>query len=144
MATGSRFRSTVQQLREQAGTHNVLVVDLERLEFIDSFGVESLVQIEADVAAEGGRMVLVPGPPHVHRVFRLLGCHAAFEVAPVPESPVPSSGVRKSADPRRRTSAPVREGHRPETDGGRPGFDRTDPEDTRTEVYAPRKEDACD
>lgn len=91
MEAGSRLRGVIQAVRGRAGNHRTLLVDLRELEVIDSFGVESLVQAEADVASEGGRVVLVPGPPHVQRAFRLLGCEAAFEIAPNPETDRPAS-----------------------------------------------------
>lgn len=91
METGSKLHGAVRAVRERAGSHRVLLLDLRELETIDSFGVESLVQIEADVAAEGGRVVLVPGPPHVQRVFRLLGWEAPFEIATDPDAVRPLS-----------------------------------------------------
>lgn len=92
METGSKLHSAVRAVRQRAGRHRALVVDLRELEAIDSFGVESFVQIEGDVASEGGRVVLVPGPPHVQRVFRLLGWEAPFEIATDPSAVRPPSG----------------------------------------------------
>lgn len=86
METGAKLRGAVRAVRQRAGSHRILLVDLRELQAIDSFGVESLVQIEADLAAEGGRAVLLPGPPQVQRVFRSLGCEAAFEIAADPDA----------------------------------------------------------
>lgn len=94
METGAKLRGAVRAVRRRAGHHRILLVDLRELQAIDSFGVESLVQIEADIAAEGGRIVLVPGPPHVRRVFRSLGCEAAFEIAADPDAVRSLSGTQ--------------------------------------------------
>lgn len=97
MEIGVKLRGAVRAVRERAGTHRILIIDLRELEAIDSFGVESLLQIEADITAEGGRVVLHPGPPHVRRVFRSLGCQAAFEIADDPDAGRPLSGARGGA-----------------------------------------------
>lgn len=48
-----------------------IVVDLRRLEFIDSTGIRLIVT--AAHRSESGRLVLLRGPKQVHRVFELTG-----------------------------------------------------------------------
>lgn len=97
METGVKLRGAIRAVRERAGGHRILVIDLRELDAIDSFGVESLLQIEADIAAEGGRVVLHPGPSPVRRVFRSLGRQAAFEIAADRDAGRPLSGARGGA-----------------------------------------------
>jgi anti-sigma B factor antagonist len=55
------------------------VVDLSRLQFIDSSGLRLLVRTQARALRDGHRMLLVPGPETVDRVFRITGLVHEFE-----------------------------------------------------------------
>ncbi len=56
-----------------AGEVDCLVIDLSRLQFIDSSGIR-LVLVAADLCAkEGLEFRLVPGPQNVQRVFEVAG-----------------------------------------------------------------------
>ena len=48
-----------------------LVVDLSGLSFMDSTGLRLILASDARRRATGDRLVLIPGPEAVHRVFRL-------------------------------------------------------------------------
>ncbi len=50
-----------------------LVVDLERLAFIDSTGLRLLLQADARARERGCELVLRPGAPSVQRVFEVTG-----------------------------------------------------------------------
>ncbi|HWX46378.1 MAG TPA: STAS domain-containing protein [Solirubrobacteraceae bacterium] len=50
-----------------------LIVDLRRLEFIDSTGLRLLLQADARAKERGYEMVLRPGEPAVQRVFEVTG-----------------------------------------------------------------------
>ena len=52
------------------GTHTVLV-DLRGLTFMDSSGLRVILAADARARSRGGRLLLVPGPPGVQRVFQL-------------------------------------------------------------------------
>ncbi|HWH10702.1 MAG TPA: STAS domain-containing protein [Solirubrobacteraceae bacterium] len=59
----------------------IIVLDLRRLEFIDSSGIHVIVEAWARLRA---RLTVVKGPPRVHRVFELCGLvgRLAFAEAP--------------------------------------------------------------
>jgi two-component system sensor histidine kinase BaeS len=61
------------------GTGDV-VLDLTDVAFIDSSGLGSLVAVAAEVRTRGGHLAIVPGPPHVRRVFDLLQLDELMEV----------------------------------------------------------------
>jgi anti-sigma B factor antagonist len=46
-------------------------LDLRKLTFLDSSGLQALVEVEARGRAAGRRVVFVRGPSTVHRVFEL-------------------------------------------------------------------------
>jgi anti-sigma B factor antagonist len=55
-----------------------LVIDLRRLEFIDSTGLRLLLQADARAREGGYELVLRPGEPAVQRVFEVTGAFAAL------------------------------------------------------------------
>jgi anti-sigma B factor antagonist len=66
-----------------------LVLDLSRLSFIDSSGIHGLIEAQKRCIERGIRLVIIPGPRAVQRVFEI--CHL-IEILPfAPEaSSVPS------------------------------------------------------
>jgi anti-anti-sigma factor len=50
-----------------------MVVDLERLQFIDSTGLRLLLQADARARERGCELVLRPGEPAVQRAFEVTG-----------------------------------------------------------------------
>ncbi|HWF24848.1 MAG TPA: STAS domain-containing protein [Solirubrobacteraceae bacterium] len=48
-----------------------LVLDLSGVTFIDSSGIHVVVIAAKRCAEEDVRIVIIPGPPHVHRVFEI-------------------------------------------------------------------------
>lgn len=71
-------------LAQQAGTSDAiaraldrrpacLVFDLSRLSFIDSCGVHVLIDARNRCAEQGARLVIIPGPRAVQRVFEICG-----------------------------------------------------------------------
>jgi anti-sigma B factor antagonist len=48
-----------------------VVVDLRELTFIDSTGLRTILSADARFRQQGKRLVIVPGPPAVHRVFTI-------------------------------------------------------------------------
>jgi len=48
-----------------------LVMDLRELTFIDSTGLRTILAADARCRQYGGRLVIVAGPPAVHRVFSI-------------------------------------------------------------------------
>ena len=60
-----------------------LVVDLRELTFVDSTGLHLLLELTAASRRDGFSLTVVPGPPHVQRVFAVAGVEDAvgFEAA---------------------------------------------------------------
>jgi anti-sigma B factor antagonist len=60
-------------LRAEGSDARRIVLDLSGLRFIDSTGIRLILTAEARSRADANRLVLLPGPPAVHRVFELTG-----------------------------------------------------------------------
>jgi len=54
-----------------AGEPDVLVIDLNGLDFMDSSGLRALVMADQRAGKAGRRLAIVPGPPVVRRVFEI-------------------------------------------------------------------------
>jgi anti-sigma B factor antagonist len=66
--------ATVGQLREAcAASDGALVLDLRRVEFIDSSGLNFVLEEQRRADVDGLRLALVRGPQHVQRVFDVVG-----------------------------------------------------------------------
>ena len=79
-----------------------VVIDLSRLRFIDSSGLELLVRAERHQRDSGGQLVLVRGPRAVHRVFALTSLDSHFEFCDSPSAALRAALVRRigaRADP---------------------------------------------
>jgi len=64
----------------------LLALDLRGLEFIDSTGLRLVLAADARARLAGRRFVIVPGPPSVHRVFRIALLDRRLEFVEDPES----------------------------------------------------------
>ncbi len=62
-----------------AGLPATTVVDLRGLTFIDSSGVSGVLTAARRARDAGGRLVCVPGPPAIRRVFELTGVDTVVE-----------------------------------------------------------------
>ncbi|HEY7668902.1 MAG TPA: STAS domain-containing protein [Actinomycetota bacterium] len=60
---------TIQEV-EQTATGS-LVIDLRRLEFMDSTGLRLILSADARARERGSELIVVRGPETVHRVFRI-------------------------------------------------------------------------
>ncbi|MGO9497503.1 MAG: STAS domain-containing protein [Solirubrobacteraceae bacterium] len=63
-----------------------VVIDLSRLRFIDSSGLDLLVRAERQLRDSGVQLVLVRGPRAVHRVFALTSLDSHFEFCDSPSA----------------------------------------------------------
>jgi anti-anti-sigma factor len=63
-----------------------VVVDLRELTFIDSTGLRTIISADARCRRYGGRLVIVPGPPAVHRVFSISLLDQRLQFVDEPES----------------------------------------------------------
>jgi anti-sigma B factor antagonist len=67
----------VRELR-RAG-FDQLVLDLRRLQFIDSAGLRTLLSFRNDAKRDGHHLTLRAGPPGVQRVFEVTGTRGLFD-----------------------------------------------------------------
>ena len=69
MATAPILAAQLMELRESGFRR--LVIDLGRLDFIDSTGLRLLLAQDAAARQDGFSIAMVPGKPAVQRVFEL-------------------------------------------------------------------------
>jgi anti-sigma B factor antagonist len=69
----------------EAERPNLLVFDLRGLNFLDSTGLRLLLGADSRARRDGRRVVIVPGPEKVHRVFRITLLDRRLEFANSPE-----------------------------------------------------------
>jgi anti-anti-sigma factor len=72
-----------------------VVIDLSRLRFIDSSGLDLLVRAERQLRDSGVQLVLVRGPQAVHRVFELTSLDSHFEFCDSPSATLRAELVRR-------------------------------------------------
>jgi anti-anti-sigma factor len=72
-----------------------VVIDLSRLRFIDSSGLDLLVRAERHLRDSGVQLVLVRGPRVVHRVFALTSLDSHFEFCDSPSAALRTALVRR-------------------------------------------------
>jgi anti-sigma B factor antagonist len=70
MATAPLLDARLAELRRD---FRQLILDLSRLDFIDSTGLRLLLRYDAEARQDGFNLRLIPGPPAVQRVFELTG-----------------------------------------------------------------------
>lgn len=72
-----------------------VVIDLSRLRFIDSSGLDLLVRAERYLRDAGVQLGLVRGPRAVHRVFALTSLDSHFEFCDSPSAALRTALVRR-------------------------------------------------
>jgi anti-anti-sigma factor len=72
-----------------------VVIDLSRMRFIDSSGLDLLVRAERQLRGSGGQLVLVRGPRAVHRIFALTSLDSHFEFSDSPSAALRTALVRR-------------------------------------------------
>jgi anti-sigma B factor antagonist len=88
-----------KELNEGNGAPPVVILDLSRLDFIDSTGLRSILRVESKMNSVGKRVVLVPGPESVKRVFRLTGLDERLEFVSEPSEVIKESGFGTDSEP---------------------------------------------
>ncbi|MFN2545445.1 MAG: STAS domain-containing protein [Actinomycetota bacterium] len=82
----SRAEEVERELeRVEADRPSVVVFDLRGLDFLDSTGLRLLLSADSRARRDGRRIVIVPGPEKVHRVFRITLLDRRLEFAESPE-----------------------------------------------------------
>lgn len=79
MATAPGLRVRLDELRH-AGFRR-LILDLRRLEFMDSSGLRLMLALDAEARRDGFSVEVVAGPPAVQRVFEVTGTAALLSFA---------------------------------------------------------------
>ena len=80
--------------------YETVVLDLARVTFLDSCGLHLAMNATQVAAAQGVRFVVVPGPPHVQRIFALTGVGSVvpFAARPRLRSSAAASPIPRSAE----------------------------------------------
>lgn len=73
-------------LQNAERSHDLVVVDLRDLTFLDSAGLHVLIGAEQRARRSGARLVLVQGPPQVRRLLELTGAIEQLHVVTDPTS----------------------------------------------------------
>lgn len=69
IATVDRVASVIEHRDDGAG----VVIDLSQLTFLDTSGIQLVVQVFRDARAQGFPLRILPGPERVQRVFEIAG-----------------------------------------------------------------------
>ena len=83
--------ATIEAVRRELRTlrrANVrrLFIDLRRLTFMGSTGLRLLVELDAGSRADGYELVVIKGPPAVHRVISLVGLEDRLPLVDRPDA----------------------------------------------------------
>jgi len=84
IASAPRFEEGLVEV--EADTPGVLVLDLRRVDFIDSTGLRSVIAADERARSAGWRFVVVRGPAAVERVFKVTQLDQRLEIVDDPES----------------------------------------------------------
>jgi anti-anti-sigma factor len=73
-------RIAEEEFRRAEASHDLIVLDLRQLTFIDSSGLRLMIGADRRAHERGAAFVIVEGPPQVRRVFDLSGIAGHLEV----------------------------------------------------------------
>ena len=90
VSTAPQVEQALRQLEEN-GT-SAIVVDLRGLTFLDSSGLRLILEADGRARREDRRLLVVPGPPEVQRVFRVTLTDARIEFVEDPLAIEPIEG----------------------------------------------------
>jgi anti-sigma B factor antagonist len=69
VSTAPKVDQALRQLEEEGPS--IIVVDLRGLTFLDSSGLRLILEADSRARLADRRLLVVPGPPEVQRVFRV-------------------------------------------------------------------------
>jgi anti-anti-sigma factor len=72
VATGPALSTTLKDIIEEQGNLDV-IIDLARLEFVDSAGLSVLLCADRKLKERGGTLTLSAPRPHVRKVLEIMG-----------------------------------------------------------------------
>ena len=84
LATAPRLDAELARIRSQPGLER-LVVDLRHLAFLDSTGLEVIVQLDAVGPREGFEVAVVRGPRAVERLFAVMQLDRKLRIVDDPQ-----------------------------------------------------------
>ena len=88
IATLPELERAVTRMRSQALER--LVIDLRKLDFLDSMSIELLLRVHGELTATGAELVVVRGPRAVNRVFDLMELQRVLTLVDEPPDLTPS------------------------------------------------------
>jgi len=88
IATLPDFEAAVTRMRSQGLER--MVIDLRKLEFLDSMSIELLLRLHGELTATGAELVVVRGPRAVNRVFDLMELQRVLTLVDEPPELRPS------------------------------------------------------
>jgi len=101
LATAPALDAALERaLRSQRAS---VIVDLRTVNLVDASGLRLLLRHERDARSGGRRLIVVKGPPHVHRVFVLTG--VSDRLTMVDEPPDQAFSEHRDANPSRRSGS---------------------------------------
>ena len=90
VSTAPKVEQALQQLEGNGAS--VIVIDLRGLTFLDSSGLRLILEADGRARREDRRLLVVPGPPEVQRVFRVTLTDARIEFIEDPLAIQPIQG----------------------------------------------------
>ncbi len=90
IASAGRLESELRRI--EGDRPSVMVIDLSELNFIDSTGLRVLLGADARAREAGRRLIFVPGPESVHRVFEVALLDKRLEFVDDPSAVEPADG----------------------------------------------------
>lgn len=76
----ANYHRLEQELRAvQSDNPEVVMLDLRELRFIDSTGLRLIVEMHTLLGSEGRKLVLMPPPPPIYRIFELTRLDRSLE-----------------------------------------------------------------
>ena len=96
LATVPQLEQTLEQFHLAA---RLVLLDLRRLESIDSSGVDAIVKASSRARRAARRLVLLRGPPSVDRMFMLDGSSDQLEIGDLNPAESPIERVVQLAEP---------------------------------------------
>lgn len=84
IASAPEFEEAMEKV--EAGAPAVLLLDLRKVEFIDSTGLRAVIAADERARSGGRRLVIVRGTPAVERVFSVTQLDQRLEIVDDPAS----------------------------------------------------------
>ena len=86
LAAAEQFERQLKSL--EAKKPKLIVIDLRKVRFIDSTGLQQILKADARSRQNGFRLTIVRGPANVHRVFEITGMDKHLSI--VDDVPTPT------------------------------------------------------